>query len=163
MFMRVIPMLLLSAALLTPAAQTFAQTLPGTPPAFTLTQDQLAALLAQCRAGNCAASLQEILTAARAAGLSPQEFSAVVATLAATLVEATRNDPTLAAEVVAALTVASGQTTGDLSEVLSQIASLITTGNIDDIDLNAVALAIEEAVEDEAEDEPTGGDDGSAA
>jgi hypothetical protein len=164
MTMRVIPMLLLSAALLTPAAQSMAQTLPGTPPAFTLTQDQLAALLAQCRAGNCTAGVQELIAAARAAGLSSQEFSTVVATIAATLVQATRNDPTLAAEVISALTVAATQTRGELSDTLEQIAALISSGNINDIDLNAVAQVLEPTETDtENEDEPTGGEIGSNA
>jgi hypothetical protein len=142
--MRVIPMLLLSAALLAPAAQSMAQTLPGTPPAFTLTQDQLAALLAECRAGNCAGGIQQLLAAARAAGLSPQEFSAIVGTITATLIEAVRNDPTLAGEVVAALTVAASQTNGNLSNVLEQVAALITSGNIDDINVEAIALSFED-------------------
>lgn len=175
--MRVIPMLLLSAALLTPAAQSMAQTLPGTPPAFTLTQDRLAALLAQCRAGNCTAGVQELIAAARAAGLSREEFSAVVATIAATLIAETRNDPTLAAEVVAALTVAAGETRGELSDTLEQLAALISSGDIDDIDLDAVAQVLEPAeligndniaVDDDEDDEddaddPTGGDTGSDA
>lgn len=160
--MRVIPMLLLSAALLAPAAQSMAQTLPGTPPAFTLTQDQLAAMLAQCRAGNCAAGVQQLIALARAAGLNAAEFSAIVATITATLVEAIRNEPALAAQVVEALTVVASNTAGQLAEVLTQIAALIQAGNIDAIDLTAVAAALEDTPPGQ-EDVPTEADPGSDA
>ncbi len=138
--MRMISVLLLSAALVTPSSLVMAQTAPA---AFTLTQDQLIALLAQCRANACAAGVSQLIAQARAANLSKPEFSAVVARIAATLVQATRNDSTLQTEVIAALNLASAETFGSLSDALVQVVALIQSGNIDDVEEEAVAQAFE--------------------
>ena len=74
---------------------------------------------------------------------SKPEFSAVVARIAATLVQELRNDPALQTEILAGLTLASTETFGSLSNALEQVIALIQSGNIDDVEEEAVAQAIE--------------------
>ncbi len=143
--MRVFSALLLSAALTLPMSMASAQVLPGTPPAFTLTQADLDALLASCRAGGCAGAVQAILAAARAAGLSVQELDAIIQQVATSLVEAARQDPQLAAEVSNAIEVtAAASSSAALSQALLDIVAAIDAGQIDTIDLTALAQAIDD-------------------
>jgi len=163
--MRMISVLMLSASLLATPSLVTAQALPGTPPAFTLSQAALNALLAQCRAGACSAGVAAIIAQARAAGLDGAQLNAVIASIAATLVEAAGDEPELATQIAAAVEVLSAEASGELTFALEEVVALIESGAVDDVDLDAIAQAATSTTntDDEVEEAPGAGETGSNA
>lgn len=141
--MQILRPILFILAFAIPAQHINAQALPGTPPAFVLTQERLNAMIAQCAISNiaCLRDVRAIVAAARAAGLDNTQLKAVFGQVTTTLVVAARDGviPSINAAQGTAGMRLQGEGSDEFLTMIREVEAALVAGNFSSIDLTAVA------------------------